>query len=378
MSARLFSKPLIMRRSIVLPAGPTETKYPRLEITLHKIKHNTETLVKMCNRIGIRVAGVTKVFCGHPEIAGAMIEGGIDIIADSRVENLKRLKLAKLPKLLLRLPMISQIDEVVEYADISLNSEVETMERLSDTAISKGKIHKIILMIDLGDLREGIIEEAEIFDAVEKTLTLKGITLIGIGTNLTCYGGVVPDKENLSKLVRLRNTIENKFAVNIEVVSGGNSSSLYLVKTGDMPNGVNQLRLGESIVLGRETSFGSQIEGTCDDCFKLIAEVIEIRKKPSLPIGEIGMNAFGNKPSFVDKGIRKRAICAIGKQDVNTENLIPDDKAISILGASSDHLILDVTDCGSIDKVGDTVSFKLTYGGILSCMNSEYVAKVFR
>jgi predicted amino acid racemase len=159
-------------------------------------------------------------------------------------------------------------------------------------------------------------------------------------------------------------------------VSGGNSGSLYLVKTGDIPDGINQLRLGESIVLGRETAFGNQIEGTYDDCFKLIAEVIEVKNKPSLPIGEIGMNAFGNKPGFVDKGLRKRAICAIGKQDINTEDIIPDDKAISILGASSDHLILDITDCDGVYRVGDTVSFKLTYGGILSSMTSEYVTKI--
>lgn len=281
-----------------------------------------------------------------------------------------------MPKLLLRLPMISQADEVVEYADISLNSEVETIKRLSDAATLKGEFHKIILMVDLGDLREGIIEETEIFSTIEEILNLEGVTLVGVGTNLTCYGGVIPDKDNLSKLVRLRKTIERKFGINIEIVSGGNSGSLYPVKTGDIPDGINQLRLGESIVLGRETAFGNQIEGTYDDCFKLIAEVIEVKNKPSLPIGEIGMNAFGNKPGFVDKGIRKRAICAIGKQDINTEDIIPDDKAISILGASSDHLILDITDCDGVYRVGDTVSFKLTYGGILSSMTSEYVTKI--
>jgi predicted amino acid racemase len=362
----------------VSPSRLTETIYPRLEITLNKIMHNTEALVKMCNQIGISVAGVTKVFCGYPEIAGAMIEGGIDTIADSRVENLKRLKSTRLPKLLLRLPMISQANEIVEYADISLNSEIETIKRLSDTAILKRKTHKIILMVDLGDLREGIIEETEVFNTVEEALHLKGIALVGIGTNLTCYGGVIPTKDNLSRLVRLGKTIESKFDINIEIVSGGNSSSLHLIERGDMPDEINQLRLGESIVLGRETAFGDQIEGTYDDCFKLITEVVEIKEKPSLPFGKIRLDAFGNKPGFVDKGIRKRAICAIGKQDVDVEDIIPDDKDISILGASSDHLILDVTDCGRIYKVGDTVSFKLTYGGILSSMTSEYITKIFK
>jgi predicted amino acid racemase len=308
-----------------------------------------------------------------------MIAGGVAVIADSRVENLKKLACTEIPKLLLRLPMISQVDEVVQYADISLNSELETIKKLSTEAISKRKIHEIILMIDLGDLREGIIEETEIFHTIEEILNLKGVALVGIGTNLTCYGGVIPTEKNLSELVRLKEVIERKYELKIETVSGGNSSSLYLIEKGDIPSGINQLRLGESIVLGRETAFGTQIKGTYDDCFKLIAEVIEVKEKPSFPIGEkVGIDAFGKKPRFDDKGIRTRAICAIGRQDIDIEGLIPDEKTISILGASSDQLILDVTDCDRVYKVGDNVSFKLTYSGILSSMTSEYVTKMVK
>lgn len=234
-------------------------------------------------------------------------------------------------------------------------------------------------MIDLGDLREGIIEETEIFHTIEEILNLKGVALVGIGTNLTCYGGVIPTEKNLSELVRLKEVIERKYELKIETVSGGNSSSLYLIEKGDIPAGINQLRLGESIVLGRETAFGTQIKGTYDDCFKLLAEVIEVKEKPSLPIGEkVGIDAFGKKPRFDDKGIRTRAICAIGRQDIDVEGLIPDEKTISILGASSDQLILDVTDCDRVYKVGDNVSFKLTYSGILSSMTSEYVTKMVK
>lgn len=355
-----------------------ESSYPRLEISLDKIKHNTETLVRMCRRSGIRVTGVTKVFCGHEVIARAVVAGGIDAIADSRIENLKRLRDIKLPKLFLRLPMISQASEVVEYADISLNSEIETIRALSAEASLKDRTHKVILMIDLGDLREGIIDQTEMLRTVEETLKLERIIVAGIGTNLTCYGGVIPTKDNLARLVELKRMIERNFDIVLDIVSGGNSSSLHLVEEEAMPDGINQLRLGESIVLGRETAYGHQIIGTYDDCFKLIAEIIEIKDKPSIPAGELGLDSFGNKPSFVDKGIRKRAICAIGKQDVVPESIVPDDGDIVILGASSDHLILDVTECHRTYKVGGLVSFKLTYGGILSSMTSEYVSKSFR
>lgn len=349
--------------------------YPRVEISLDKIKHNTKRLVELCGKNEIEIAGVTKVFCAIPEVAKILADNGVKMLADSRIENLKEISHIKVPKLLLRLPMISQADEVVEYADISLNSELETIRVLSEKAISKEKIHKIILMVDLGDLREGIIEEAHIYNIIEEMLKLKNIELIGIGTNLTCYGGIIPKQDNLSKLVELKNNIESKFNVILTIVSGGNSSSLYLLEQGGIPNGINHLRLGEAIVLGRETAYGDRIKDTYDNCFKLIAEIIEIKDKPSVPIGEIGMDAFGNKPTFEDRGIRRRAICAVGKQDVSINDITPDDEKIAILGGSSDHLILDITDCFYRYKIGDKVSFKLNYGGILSTTTSKYVHK---
>lgn len=167
--------------------------YPIVEIDTNKIKHNVEIIVNSCKDKGIKVAGVTKVFCGMPEIAKAYVDGGIDYLADSRVENLMKLKDFSQPKILLRLPMKSEAELVVEYADISLNSEIETIKALSEKALEKDKVHQIILMVDLGDLREGYYKEEDIYSAVEEILDLKGVRLIGIGTNLTCYGGVIPE-----------------------------------------------------------------------------------------------------------------------------------------------------------------------------------------
>lgn len=351
--------------------------YPRVEINLDKIKYNTKTLVKMCKDEGIKVAGVTKVFYAEPNIVKAYVEGGIDYIGDSRIENLAKLEKFDLPKILLRLPMISQAYEVVKYADISLNSEYATIKELSKAAKKIGKVHKIILMVDLGDLREGYFKEEEIYEVVGKIIKLDGVEIIGIGTNLTCYGGVIPGEKNLERLCSIAETIEEKYDIKLDIISGGNSSSLHLVEKKNMPKKINQLRLGESLVLGRETAFGNRIDGTYEDAFKLVVEVIELKEKPSVPIGEIGMDAFGNKPTFVDRGVRKRMICAIGKQDIDISDIIPDDKDIIILGGSSDHILLDVTDCDKDYCVGDKISFNLSYGGILKSMTSQYVHKEY-
>lgn len=352
-------------------------KYPAMIIDKDKIRHNTSLLVEKSKALGINVAAVTKVFCGMPEIAQAMLDGGAYMLADSRIENMRKLKDLPAPKLLLRIPMRSQAEEVVELVDISLNSEYETIKALSDAALKKGKKHSIILMTDLGDLREGVWNE-EVVDFAGKIQALDGIKLAGLGVNLTCYGGVIPTSKNLSLLVSLAEEIEKRYHIQLEIISGGNSSSLHLLFKEEIPDRINQLRLGESIVLGFETAYGDRIEGTYRDAFTFAAEIIELKEKPSIPVGEIGMDAFGQKPVFEDRGIRKRAILGAGRQDMNLGGMIPRDKGITILGASSNHMLIDVTDCEKAYQVGDIIEFDMTYGALMAASTSEYVNKIVK
>lgn len=347
--------------------------YPKLKISLSKIKQNVSTIVNKCNENGIKVAGVTKVFCANREIAEIFIESGVSYLADSRVENLAKYEDIDIKKMMLRLPMISEATDIVRYADISLNSEIDTIKALSKKALELGKTHDVILMVDLGDLREGYYTEENLMKAVEEILLLKGVNLVGIGTNMTCYGAVIPSCEGFDKLIKLKEKIEERYSIKLDIISGGNSSSLHLLGSKKLP--INNLRLGESLVLGKETAYGEQIEGTVDDAFILQVEVIETKEKPSIPTGKIGRDAFGKIPSFDDRGIRRRTICAIGQQDVRLDGLIPINDKIIILGASSDHLILDTSDSNKDYKVGDIIEFKLTYGGILNTMSSLYVDK---
>jgi predicted amino acid racemase len=350
-------------------------KYPALIIDRNKLFTNAKNIIDTCHNQNISVSAVTKVFCGSPDIADIILQAKPDYIADSRIENLIKLKHFNLPKVLLRIPMISQVDGVAQNVDICLISELETIFKLNDAAYKINKVQNIILMIDLGDLREGIWFK-NFKEYIEPIFKLKQINVIGIGVNLTCYGGVIPKENNLSQLLEYADFMKNKYDAKLDIISGGNSSSLYLVYENRLPKGINNLRLGESIVLGRETAFGNQVLNTYDDAFKLVAEIVELKEKPSVPIGEIGMDAFGNKPTFIDKGIIKRAILAIGKQDITLDGIIPYDDKIEILGGSSDHLILNVSNSDKNYKVGDIVEFKLTYGGLLAASTSNYVEKI--
>ncbi len=349
--------------------------YPRLEINVDKLKNNVRVLSELCKENNLEMAMVTKSYCAIPELVEEIAGEEVAYLADSRVSNLKSLSNINIPKILLRIPMLSEVEEVVEYVDISFNSELETIYKLNKEAKKQKTVHKIVVMVDLGDLREGYFVEEELFDAVEKILKLENIKLCGLATNLTCYGAIIPSEDNLGKLVDLCTEIENRYNLKLDFLSGGNSSSIDLMMSGKMPKGITNLRLGEAIVLGRETAYGKDLEGTYQDAFKLVCEVVEMKEKPSLPIGEIGVDAFGNKPEYEDKGILTRAIVSIGKQDINIDSIIPVDKNIEILGASSDHMILNMSGSKDDYKVGSKVEFLVEYGGLMAACTSKYVSK---
>ncbi|MGE5599219.1 MAG: alanine racemase, partial [Bacteroidota bacterium] len=288
--------------------------------------------------------------------------------------NLARLRQAgldRVPLLLLRLPMPSRAREAAELADLVLISELETM-RLLGRAAGKGGVGAVV-MVDLGDLREGLWP-----DRLEETLRqaagLDGLRLEGLGTNLTCYGGIRPTTENLGRLAGLAERARGLTGLALPVVSGGNTSSLPLLWEGTLPSGITHLRIGEGIMLGVETLTRSPLPGLRQDAFRLVAEVIEVQRKPSVPLGEICQDAFGGRPSFVDRGWHRRALLALGRQDCVPEGLQPLAEGLEILGASSDHLILAD---GAGLRVGDEVEFRLSYGALLAAMTSPYVQKEF-
>ncbi len=348
--------------------------YPALIIDQNKLEENTKIVIKNCGDYGIEVAAVTKCYCALPELARVQIRGGAKMLADSRVENLKKLKDLPVPKMLIRIPMISQAADVVAYADISLNSEIEVIKALSLEAVKHGKKHKVIMMIDIGDLREGCLFE-DALGLADEIIAQEGIILAGIGANYSCFGGVLADENNLNQLLFVKNAVEKKHGIKMEYVSAGNSCSYHVMEAGEIPAGVNHFRLGELIILGYDVQIKKTVEGTHRDVFTLAAEIVELKDKPSKPFGKIGVDAFGCVPVFPDYGIRKRAILAVGRQDCRIDDLTPRTEGATITGASSDHMIVDLTDCKENFKVGDVLEFDVAYGALLALCTSEYVTK---
>ena len=353
---------------------------PQVVIDLKKLESNFRFLTDKMKEKNLSITAVTKVHSADAEIV-ALFETfpEIEYFGDSRIKNLMKYRNSNKKKILIRTPMHGEVEAVIKYTDISFNSEISTIRMLNEEAKKQRKIHQILIMVDLGDLREGFFLEEDLMEAIREVVDMDHIELIGIGTNLTCYGAVIPDEENLGHLVAYSEMIRLKFKFDLPMISGGNSSSLYLLddeKQG-LPNGITNLRIGETFYLGGETAYGKKYSEMFDDAVVIQAEIVELKEKPSFPIGNRGVDAFGQMPTFEDKGNRLKGILALGRQDVVVDGLTPLDTELEIVGASSDHLIVDFTNCEKIYQVGDVVGFKLSYGAMLAAFTSEYVEKKY-
>lgn len=347
-------------------------KAPRLEINIDKIEHNTRTLVERLSVLGISVTGVTKSVLGSVEIVKAMIRAGVSSLGDSRVENIQNMRVASIdtPINLIRSPMLSQVDYIVANTDLSFNTELEIIYALSIASLKIGRIHDIILMVELGDLREGIMPKDLEF-IVSKTLEMPGVFLKGIGSNLACRNGVSPDHTNMTELSLLADSIEANLGIHLEIISGGNSANLNWAFGSDGPGRINNLRLGESLLLGCETLNRQAITGLHTDAICLVAEVIECKSKPSSPWGAIAENAQGQILIVNDRGEIWQVILSIGQQDMDSKGLIAP-YGIDILDASSDHLLVE---SNKPLAIGSELSFQINYSALVRAMTSPFVTK---
>lgn len=353
-----------------------EIAYPILEVDLSKLKKNLAALKERCRVCNIDIMAVVKGFSAIPEIVEIYDKFNFPFIASSRLDQLKILKDYGIQTRLahIRIGMQSEVYDIVEFSDLSLQSEISTLKKLNEVACEKNKIHEVLLMADIGDLREGYWDKEELSKvAYEIENDLNNLHLAGIGTNVGCYGSIKASYEKLMELVEACQMVEQKIGRKLDIISGGASSSMMTLLDGKFPERINNLRLGEIIPFGLST-WGYDYDVLYDDIFVLKAEVIELKKKPSYPVGERSVDAFGNVVEYEDIGEHMRALVAVGKVDYGDPfDLIPLDEGIKVIGASSDHTILDVTKSRDKLEIGSIVEFKIQYSNCVYLTNTNSV-----
>lgn len=351
-----------------------------LKLNRSKLQHNFNFLDQIFKERNIEWGVVSKLLCGNRTYIKEIIALGVKEIHDSRVSNLRKIKMSdpSIQTVYIKPPAKRSIESIVKYADVSFNTEIYTIQLLSAEAKKQNKVHKIIIMIEMGDLREGVMGE-ELIEFYQQLLHLPNIEIRGIGTNLNCLSGVMPTQDKLIQLSLYKQLIEAKFNITIPWVSGGTSVAVPLIMKNARPMAVNHFRIGEALFFAKDLFTGLTMEGMHDDVFKLFAEIIEITEKPDTPTGELGENVAGNVFVPADNdlgGTSLRAILDIGLLDMQPKYLTSEDPDISVVDASSDMLVVDITNSKKSYKVGDLVAFSTEYMGALYLMNSSYIDKI--
>lgn len=350
-----------------------------ITLDINKLQKNYNYLNNLFAENGIEWGVVTKILCGNKTYLQQLVDLGVRQMCDSRVSNLKAIKAIcpEVETVYIKPPPKRSIAAIVRYADVSFNTEIETISMLSAEAKKQDKVHKVVIMMEMGELREGVLRE-ELLEFYAKVFELPNIKVVGLGTNLTCMYGVLPSHDKLIQLSLYEQLIEARFNREIPYVSGGSSVTIPLIFEKLLPAGVNHFRVGETLFLGTNVYNSTPMEEMEHDIFELKAEIIELTEKPMIPMGEMGHNLTGDSLDFgsQDQSERSyRAIVNIGLLDIDQEHVILKDKDLEIVGASSDMLVVDLGENESNYQIGDLMEFTMDYMGILRLMNSRYVEK---
>lgn len=361
-----------------------------LQINITGIKNNIKKLSYYLKENNIKWSLITKVFSGDKEIMKQILTPEIikDIhsVGDSRLSSLRTLKElnSNLRTIYIKPPAQAYIDDVVKYADISLNSSFHTISSLNKAAKKQNKIHEIIIMVELGELREGVNRD-DLSGFYEKVFNLSNIKVVGLGSNLGCMYGVEPTYDKLMQLNLYKELIEAKYGEKLELVSGGSSITLPLIENGTIPKDINHFRIGEAVFFGTSPLKNERFLDLDTDTFNFYTQIIELEEKGIVPDGIINDASVGHSADFKEDDIGRstnKAILDFGLLDVDREGLEVDDKDIKFVGITSDMTVIDIgvniNDKGEKKyHVGDLICLDPNYMAVARLLNSKFIDKKF-
>jgi len=351
----------------------------RVVINLEVLHENLKTIANWMNNHGASWTVVTKALCGHHDTLRALQVMGVRSMGDSRLENLLAIEriFSDFKSWYLRVPDPSSASEVVRLADVSLNSEIGIIESLNAEARKRDGMHEVVIMIELGDLREGILP-GSLIDFYRHVFQLSHIEVKGIGANLGCLAGAIPTVDQFMQLILYRELLELKFQHSLPLISAGSSAVLPLMLDKQLPKPINHFRIGEAIFLGTDLINGGFLPGLRGDGVVLEAEIAEIKKKSLVPLTETtAMTPFISEVNEDRTPGQRgfRALISIGNLDTEISGLTPLNSQYSIAGASSDITVVNIGEDAGELKIGDVIRFRPNYAAFVRLMDGRYIKK---
>ncbi len=361
-----------------------------LVIQTKRIKDNIKFLSNYFDDRNIQWSLITKVFSGDQQFLKNVLTDDviakINSVGDSRLTSIKNLKEVNpdMRTIYIKPPAEIYAEQVVAYADISLNSSLSTIKALNAAAKAANKTHQIIIMIELGELREGV-KRSDIMEFYEQVFELSNIEVIGIGSNLGCMYGIEPNYDKLLQLSLYKELISAKFDKELPLISGGTSITLPLVEKEIVPKDINHFRVGEAAFFGLSPLDNEQFLELSTDTFEFRANIIELEEKKIVPEGTISDANIGHTAKFDVASANEtsfKAILDFGMLDVDKSDIDAYDKDIQFVGITSDMLVVDIGTNKSKNgkkkyKIGDQIVFKPNYMAVARLLNSKFIDKKF-
>lgn len=344
-----------------------------------KIAFNISRTVRRCASHGLEVIGVVKACHGFEPVVRRFVEAGCAGLAFSRLDSIVALSPEPgLPRTLIGLTTPDEAQRTVSLADASHQSELSTILALADAATRQRRCHEVVLMVDVGDHREGLAPE-QVYATARAVCELSSpyLKLGGIGANYACSSGRMPDAASLALIAELASSLEQTLGVPMNTVSVGGSVMLDWLDHNPVPPGIRQVRIGEAALLGTLPAVGRLAPDLHRDAFRLRGRIVELKQRQiGVDAGPTGADALGRRPKTGPIGQRLRALVDFGAVDTDPLALQPIDDGVELVSTNSDCTVFDVSGCSRELRVGDSLEFLVHYSALIRSFHSRCTQRI--
>ncbi len=350
--------------------------------TIHKhaVASNYDQMILLCKKNGAQLNVVSKFCLSNPDIISFLHDRPdtpCTVISDSNMENFSRLDETlslHLTKCLIK-TRVSDIQRLPSLKKAFRPNRlfVSDMDMLlSVAALPEDDRPEIVLIAETGDLKDGFPLN-DILMVCEKMPILN---VIGVSVNFSCLSGILPDVDTVRKLADIASCIQKKRNLARPFLSVGGTVVQQLARDGKLNGLVQEIRSGEGIFFGYDSSGGMKIPGFCTKTISLDGEIVEVSEKDfALRQGHLaGFTATGDMSDRrLETGVRKRAVLDFGILAAFQKDLVPVDEKVALVGQTFDFTVVDVTDSCQQYAAGKTIRFYTNYASASFAMMNRFV-----
>ncbi|MEG2172134.1 MAG: alanine racemase [Desulfovibrionaceae bacterium] len=325
---------------------------PHLLVNRQALEHNLRTVSERCRTLGADFMLVFKEAGIRPDLLKFMLDCGF----------CSRAGFCHFPGVSLHLPVgvashllylvpDSAIPEVVSGYDVLYQTGIRSLQRIAKEARRQQRILRVVLPVEVGDGRDGVLPgELELL-AVEMSDLAPHVELWGLAANFACISEQPPKKEDLLRLLALRHAVQERTGRPVPHISVGGSDILLLGAESGLPSGITEIRCGTAVYLGVYPLSGQAVPGLSRTAVRLCGQIIECSRKNGM----------------------LRAVFDFGTNDTNPELVTPPYPGMLFQGASSGYSIFDISDCPVHMHCGDELLFELHHRSLARALATPRV-----